>query len=90
MKMYNISLDNKAAHYRIHTLGVIDADWLTMLSGEWAIAENPAARPESTILVGRVVDQAALLGVLNLLYNLGLFLLLVECLGNGLDFDGAA
>lgn len=81
LEMHNVSL-NKSTNYRIHTLGVIDADWLTMLSGEWAIAEYPVTRPDCTILVGKVVDQAALLGVLNYLYNLGLSLLLVECLEN--------
>jgi hypothetical protein len=34
-----------------------------------------------TILTGRVVDQAALLGVLNNAYDLGFPLLSVECLG---------
>jgi hypothetical protein len=51
-----------------------------MLSGEWAIAAEPTAQPDATILVGQVLDQAALLGVLEQLYSLGLPLLSVECL----------
>ncbi len=68
------------AQYRIHALGVFSPRWLDMLSGDWAIADRPAARPGATVLVGRVVDQAALLGVINHLYDLGLSLLSVECL----------
>jgi hypothetical protein len=49
-----------------------------MLSGEWVIAGHPAARPGATTLVGRVLDQAALIGVLEQLYSLGLPLLSIE------------
>jgi hypothetical protein len=49
-----------------------------MLSGEWVIAEYPADRPGATTLVGRVLDQAALIGVIEQLYSLGLPLLSIE------------
>jgi hypothetical protein len=49
-----------------------------MLSGEWVIAGHPADRPGATALVGRVLDQAALIGVLEQLYSLGLPLLSIE------------
>ena len=71
------------ARYRIYAQGMLNPGWLDMLSGQWAIVETPPAGYEVTILVGRVMDQAALLGVLNGLYGLGLGLLLVECLGDG-------
>jgi len=68
------------AQYRICAQGVFSPTWLDMLSGEWAITEPSPVEAGTTILVGCVVDQAALLGVLNGLYGLGLCLLLVECL----------
>jgi len=36
--------------------------------------------PETTTLEGRLLDQAALTGVINTLYDLGLPLVSVECL----------
>jgi hypothetical protein len=74
-----LNLDD-SAHYRICAQGVFNPSWLDMLSGEWVIAEHPAARSGTTILVGRVVDQEALLGVLEQLYSLGLPLLSLEYL----------
>lgn len=68
------------AHYRICAQGRFSPSWLDMLSGEWIIAGHPADRPGATTLVGRVLDQAALMGVLEQLYSLGLPLLLIECL----------
>ena len=66
------------ARYRICAQGIFSPSWLDMLSGEWAIDECPAARSCATTLVGRVLDQAALIGVLEQLYNLGLPLLYIE------------
>jgi len=73
----NINLDDPA-QYRICALGVFKPTWLDMLSGDWVISDHPISRPGSTTLVGRVVDQAALLGVLEQLYSLGLPLLSIE------------
>ncbi|MCB9097934.1 MAG: hypothetical protein H6632_00225 [Anaerolineales bacterium] len=72
-----INLDDPA-QYRICAQGRFSPDWLDMLSGEWAIADDSTSQPGATILVGQVVDQAALLGVLEQLYSLGLPLLSVE------------
>ena len=66
------------AHYRICAQGRFSPNWLDLLSGEWAVAAEPTAQPDATILVGQVLDQAALLGVLEQLYSLGLPLLSVE------------
>ncbi|HRV92648.1 MAG TPA: hypothetical protein P5526_10835 [Anaerolineae bacterium] len=74
-----LSLDDPAL-YRIYAQGRFSPDWLDMLSGEWTIADTPTNRTEATILVGQVLDQAALLGVLMQLYNMGLPLLSIECL----------
>ncbi len=74
-----LNLDN-SAQYRICAQGLFSPSWLDMLSGEWVIANHPATRPGVTILEGRVIDQAALMGVLEQLYSLGLPLLSIECL----------
>ncbi|MCB0198081.1 MAG: hypothetical protein KDJ65_39430 [Anaerolineae bacterium] len=74
-----INLDDPA-QYRICAQGRFSPGWLEMLSGEWAIAADSTSQPGATILVGQVVDQAALIGVLEQLYSLGLPLLSIECL----------
>lgn len=66
-----------AAHYRICAQGLFDVAWLDLLSGTWGIT-NSAPTEDVTILIGKVADQAALMGVLQQLYNLGFPLLLVE------------
>jgi hypothetical protein len=70
-----------AAHYCVQAQGQVNPGWLEMLSGVWQISPSHAATPGTTILVGDVLDQAALLGDLQLLSSLGLALLRVECLG---------
>lgn len=70
----------EAAHYRIRAQGEFNPDWLDFLSGEWVIADRQATHQDVTILIGQVVDQAALLGVLEQLYSLGFPLLSIECL----------
>ena len=81
-KVHELNPD-ESTRYRIHALGVLSPRWLDMLSGNWTIVEQPAAQSGATVLVGQVVDQAALMGVLNQLYDLGLCLLSVECLMDG-------
>ncbi len=68
------------AHYRICTQGIFDARWLDMLSGVWVLCDHRCSSLSVTFLVGSVSDQAALFGVLNHLYNLGMPLISVEYL----------
>lgn len=68
------------ARYRICAQGAFDARWLDMLSGAWVIGDHHSNELRITIFVGCVADQAALVGVLNHLYNLGLSLISVEWL----------
>ena len=76
--------------YRICVQGLLDCGWLEMPSGDWALAEEPVAQPDTTILVGQVRDQAALVGTLEQLYSLGLPLISIACLASGtLDDDSA-
>ena len=62
--------------------GYLDDSWSDRLCG---LAIRPSSQEGGrvvTVLVGSLVDQAALVGVLSTLYNLHLPLLSVECLGN--------
>jgi hypothetical protein len=69
---------DEAATYRITVLGYLDPGWSDRLG---AMTITPMTDPGSrtvTTLLGRLLDQAALAGVLNTLYDLGLTLLFVE------------
>lgn len=63
------------AVYRIRVQGRIAARWAEWLDG---MAITPAAEPGETLLTGAIMDQAALLGLLQKLHNLGLRLLEVR------------
>ena len=63
--------------YTIRVQGPLDATWSNQLGG-MRITVNGTGRRAVTVLVGRLADQAALLGVLNTLYELGLPLLSVD------------
>jgi len=69
-----------AAEYRIRVQGVLDAGWSDWLGGLAISCDRSAADGRAvTMLHGRLLDQAALFGVLNTLYDLRLPLLSVEC-----------
>lgn len=75
-----LTLDSKAA-YRIRIQGYLDDSWSDRMGG---VAIRVQSRPRETpvtVLTGEFQDQAALAGVLNTLYDLGMPLLSVECLG---------
>jgi len=63
--------------YTIRVQGPLDATWSDRLGG-MRITVNGNGRRAVTVLVGRLADQAALMGVLNTLYELGLPLLSVD------------
>ena len=65
------------ANYRIRVQGRLDSTWAERLGG-MAVISDTAAKPSVTIIEGYVVDQAALSGVLNTLYELHLPLLSVD------------
>ncbi|MEZ4768274.1 MAG: hypothetical protein R2844_07600 [Caldilineales bacterium] len=74
-----LTLDTKAS-YTIRVQGYLDESWSDRLSG---VAISLQSRPNEapvTLLIGEFQDQAALSGVLNTLYDLGLPLLSVQCL----------
>lgn len=65
--------------YTIRVQGRLDNSWSDQLSG-MRITISGAGRYAVTMLTGRLTDQAALFGVLNTLYDLGLPLLSVDYL----------
>ncbi len=71
---------DQPAHYRIKLLGRLGAHWAESLD-DFAITTAPSdGSPAVTTLEGRVTDQPALFGLLSRIRDLGLPLLLVECL----------
>ena len=72
---------NHGARYRIRVQGRVPARWLDRLAGMAVSVAIPDAGQPVTTLVGEVGDQAAVMGVLNTLYELRLALISVECLG---------
>ena len=66
------------AHYRVVVTGVLDSSWVER---HWGMTSSPvelSGEPDQTVLVGEVVDQAALMGVFNALYNMGHTVVSVE------------
>ena len=66
--------DHTIAHYRIRIDGHLDSAWSDWFNGLYITQENDG----TTTLVGPLVDQAALYGLLSRLRDLGATLLSVE------------
>jgi len=66
---------------------VLDADWADYFDGLLIIYKQTAGPRAVTVLAATVADQAMLLGLLNYLCGLGLFLLWVEWLMEGAKPD---
>jgi hypothetical protein len=64
--------------YRIRVQGQLSASWSGRLSDMAITVRHPAGRQAITTLTGTVRDQAALMGVLSTLYDMGCPLLKVE------------
>ena len=73
--------------YSIRVIGHLEKSWSERLSGLNIQPSNAtlANGKEISTLTGELIDQAALLGVLNALYNLRLTIWSVECLGTPAD-----
>jgi hypothetical protein len=69
---------DESAQYRICFLGMLDSSWSAMLGDMLVTTERLDDNRCLTTLSGSVADQAALMGVLNLAYDLGMVLLWVE------------
>ena len=68
------------ATYRIQVQGQLSESWSERLGGLGISSKVSGEQRPITVLLGRLADQAALLGVLNTLYDLYLPLLFVECM----------
>ena len=66
--------------YRIRVQGLIDKSWFSYYDNMEIEVEKGTRNHPVTTLTGRVADQAALQGMLNLVYELRLPILSVECL----------
>ena len=67
------------ANYRIRVRGHLDASWSDRLSGMSITTTGGKNTEQTTLLEGQLMDQSALTGVINILNDLGLPLLAVEC-----------
>ena len=63
-----------AAHYQIRVKGALDQEWSAWFDG----LEIVALGDGETLLTGRLEDQAALHGLLQKVYNLGLPLVSIQ------------
>ena len=71
---------DRPAIYQISVQGRIDPDWSDRLAGMALRVTTEDGCPPATTLDGELSDQAALLGILNSLYELHLTVLSVLCL----------
>ena len=76
------------AIYRIRVRGHLEADLSDRLEGMRIETLARGDGAGESVLEGRLMDQAALTGVLNTLYELHMPVMAVDCLA-GLDEEGA-
>jgi len=82
--VFNFFLISHPAFYRIRVPGRMDPKWSGYLQGMTVTVFEEAGQGTFTELSGQLPDQAALMGVLQQLYNCNIPLLSVECVGAGL------
>jgi len=75
--MTRLTMD-RISRYRITIPGEVPKDWLNYESRMEMEVEIIDGKPFTTTMSGKL-DQAALMGLLRRLYNLGLPLISVEC-----------
>jgi hypothetical protein len=68
------------AVYRIRLQGILDKNWSDYYGGMTIEHEGDPKHNAMTTLMGRLVDQSALIGVLNSLHDIGYPILSVEYL----------
>jgi hypothetical protein len=68
------------AMYRICVRGQLDSSWSERLGGMKVTTTGGRDTDETTMLEGQLLDQAALTGILNTLYDMQLPLVSVECI----------
>jgi hypothetical protein len=73
--------------YQIRVQGQVDPTWTNRLGGMAIFMDVPEIGPAVTTLEGELSDQAALLGILNTLYEQHLTVLSVLCQDSTLRSD---
>ena len=76
---------DRPGRYEIKVPGRLDEGWSEWFEGMTITVESGDERPTITKLTGIVADEAALQGLLDRLYSLGLRLLSVKRTGPGLE-----
>ena len=71
------------AVYRIRIQGILDKNWSDYCRGMQIEHEGDEQHHAMTVLIGRLADQSALIGVLNALFDIGYPILSVEYLETG-------
>jgi hypothetical protein len=71
---------DQPATYCIRVAGYLDKNWSDRLGGLKINSSNQEGKSAVSTISGSIIDQAALFGVLNALYDMRLPLLSVECL----------
>jgi len=85
MKMVDYPTMSGPAIYRIRVRGRLDAELSGRLEGMHIESLARDDGKAESVLEGRLIDQAALAGVLNKLYELHLPVMAVDCLGGAND-----
>ena len=73
---------DKPSTYRIRVRGKIESKWSDWLGGMHITPHRLEGKSAWTELIGPLSDQAALVGVLNALYEMHLSIVSVECLAS--------
>jgi hypothetical protein len=71
------------ALYRICIRGYLDTNWSDYCGGMTIEHTSDPKFNAITIMTGRLIDQSALIGVLNSLHDLGSPIISVECVAAG-------
>ena len=74
---------DSSATYKIHIQGYLDETWSETMGGATIRDQSRPNEPPVTEVTAEFRDQSALAGALSLLFDLGVPLLSVECLGIG-------
>ena len=85
MKMIDYPTMSGPAIYRIRVRGRLDDELSGRLEGMHIESLARDDGKAESVLEGRLIDQAALAGVLNKLYELHLPVMAVDCLGGAND-----
>jgi hypothetical protein len=76
------------AEYHIHIQGSLDISWSDRLSGMSVTTTGGKNLTALTTLRGELIDQSALLGVLNTLHDLGYAVLQVKYIAQSANANG--